>query len=366
MSYPVPDGCPSATDLGTAYQDDPEFFRAVSLDLLSTQVAAPLPSGGCAYVADGVHATNSGGGLPPKIIMVFYFRFGEGATTTVTLRKWGATAGVSAGALSEDGGFDLPQSFSGWDTADVEWGTDLFPLGATTIPEYTQGAAARVYFALDATTIETLESASAPAETGKDPASLLAAGLSAPFSMSMSATNADGYTVDISVNGSLKPFTKNITTAVPGRFRLVSNAVINSSSIANTTQGRRSPAPGLTVWAVYPIGSSICADIYPNQLTRDGEKDATYCRIGIAAGGASSGYLDPGATSSDAVTADPDPIQYASVTFDEAGDALSQANSPASMYLRLGGGDWSAAVGCRAGDDWVVPMSGWPDPLCAP
>lgn len=365
-SYPVPSDCPTADDLSEAFGDKAGFYEPIALDLLSSQVATPLPKGGCAYAALGMKSAKvTADGQKFQWIHVFYFRLGESGTSVASLKKWGAEAGGPQVTGDQDT-VDLPTAFSGFTKSTADWVAqgDLLFRPDNAIPQYTRGSLGRVTFALDDGRTQEILKQTSSGRTESDPTVALASGLAAPIVAAVNAKDAKGYTVDVSVNGSLKPFTKDITHADPGRFRLVMD-VAGTSTIANTTSGRRSPTPGLTIEAVYPHSSSVCSSLGWAAIYREGENDASFCRIVIGRTGAQQ--VDPGAKIADPLKDDVDSLP-ASTTFDETTDALAQANTPLAIYVLLNDSsdDWTASRGCELAGDWYVAADGWPDPICAP
>lgn len=163
VSYPVPDGCPTAEDFSGAYVDDPQWADGLTVEHLDSDVSATLPAGGCAYAEHEVRTAGDGASTYRRVY-VWYFNLGEpGKTTTAELAAWAVAAGGAVSADDEDN-YDLPTSFSGWSGADlvmVDGEGSSFGWAEDVIPEFTQGANGRVEFMLGSDRVGALVAAAA-------------------------------------------------------------------------------------------------------------------------------------------------------------------------------------------------------------
>lgn len=383
VSYPVPTGCPSAKDLGKSWDNQPSRFTAIDASLLTGEVAKPLPDGGCAYL-DGTVKTSSSSSATYREVAVWYFNVGaSGKQNPRELAAWATSAGGTA-AVSTDPAtnkqttdptgldFDLPESFSGWtnsrlnqvDGTDTSWGWN-----PKIIPAYTQGAQARIDFAIDSAKADAIVKASAAGGV-QDPTKMLGQGLAANFTATVNITDTQGYTARVTVHGSVQPWTKDVTDAPPGQMNALSSASVGGT-VANTTAQRNTKTTAVSVVALYPEGSPACNNMGGGVSTKNADWSASsYC--GISLGAVGEAALAPGDTQD--FPAQSQDLKLGA--FAEASDALAQLNTPASIYLYFGGdgpyltnASWHADQGCLSqtqswGGQWFVPMAGWPDVIC--
>jgi hypothetical protein len=215
----------------------------------------------------------------------------------------------------------------------------------------------------------------APAQV--EPTKALAQGDNAKFGDDLSVKTTEGYTANLSITGSLSPFTKDVVNEPPGKFD--ANFTIDlSGSIKNTTDGRDFPGfSPIEVDAIYPGTSSLCQN--PGSWDSDasvivsGSGRQLFCRVSL--GTVWSGQLQPSGQASLGTKGG------SSVTgLNEESDELKVLNSPLAIYAFLTY-NLGATTGCEAdiGDYYMtdsgpafatdgelqfVPMSGWPDVLC--
>lgn len=165
VSYPVPEGCPTAEDFSSAYVDDPTWADALAVEHLDSDVSTPLPAGGCAYAEHEVRTADDGSSTYRRVY-VWYFNLGEpGKSTASELAAWATSAGGTV-SPDDDDDYDLPTSLTGWTGADlamVDGDASSFGWTEDVIPDYTQGANGRIEFMLGADRVDALVEA---AESG--------------------------------------------------------------------------------------------------------------------------------------------------------------------------------------------------------
>lgn len=374
--YPVPEGCPSAKDLGNAWGGS-DLFVAIDPELLDTEVATALPKGGCAYLEGDVHTAKSSSATYRDVV-VWYFNLGQpGKAVPRDISNWatsaGGTSATTAGSQTPEN-FDLPKSFTNWTGATVKqrdgensrWGWDK-----SVIPAHTQGAQAQIYFAIDSEKADALLRASAAGTTADDPTKALAQGLAAHFTGTVDITDDQGYTAQVTVEGRLQPFTKDVTEARPGQFNAISSATV-AGTLTNTTPQRQTQTTPVSVIALYPFGSEACGGSSNGISVKGADwQKSSYCAITI--GGVAEAALAPGARQD--LASKPTSLKLG--TYPESGKALSQLNTPTSIYMYFGGKtrslltepNWHGNNGCQAqtgswGGQWFTVMTGWPDVIC--
>jgi len=375
VSYPVPDGCPSTGEMGLAFIDDPDFFEVIDASLLDSELTIALPAGGCGFAR--IDRANTDPGKAARTILVWYFNIGEpGKITRNQLVNWSRDAGgvpmVSTFGdveTTDESGldFDLPIEFSGWTGATVAQKSGYL-LTEDTIPEFTQGSTGTIIFTLDADRVAALVAASGNGDGSIDPTTALAQGLTASGRVELSVTDSEGYTFDAELSVKLDPYVSEIENSIPGEFDAVTRSNL-SATITNTTGGRVARSPWFSVIAIYPDGSEFCTAL--GDLSDDAENE-TYCQVPL--GVFYPVDLDVGGSQEvtsglDAFTGGTD-IRVSRLS--EAGSSLATLNSPLSIYVRFGDTtrtsvNFEANKGCvarQSGASIVVPLNGWPDPLC--
>lgn len=363
VSYPIPDGCPSASDFGGAFATNGNGYESVSLAALNSAVATALPDGGCGY-ADKDTRTSSNSSSQYRNILVWYFNLGSpGKQTRQSLGTWATSAGSTDSFTAQNDVLSLPSSFSTWTGSRVvSFGGPSLWQNPRIMPAYVQGTSAYITFALDLAKVATLVQATQSGATITTTNSL-SLGIPVQFSASFPMQDTDGYTVQVDVTGSMQPFTKSIADSKPGYFSLTGSAAIGST-VTNTTQGRNTQSGEVEVLAIYPSKSSVCGTYNPSLTAKNG---AQFCYVSL--GNVVSESLPAGSNKYTAPTA----RSLSEGTFLESSDVLSQANSPTSIYALVGfpSEGWTSSTGCKtvfkpAGAYTVsaVPMTGWPDILC--
>jgi hypothetical protein len=287
------------------------------------------------------------------------------------LADWALSAGGIRTDPESPYNFDLPDDFTGWTKSDVvmvvdegtSWGWD-----ESVIPAFTQGYSARIEFALDGDRAESIVQASASGVDSSNPTTAMAQGLVATFGVTFDAQDSEGYTVTMTVNGRLQPFTAEVADSPPGKFKAVAVAIVGGS-VTNTTSDRNTESTGTGVVALYAADSEICGGSANISVEGADWNDGSFCTVGI--GNIAGGTLAPGATQKTEQLERP--LTFGD--FDESGNALAQANKPAAIFALFGGKglyltgvEWTSSKGCKvqtkAGGTWAVPMDGWPDVLC--
>lgn len=375
-SYPIPDGCPTGDDFGVAYVDQEGWAEEIDAVLLDTAVSSPLPSGGCGYIAGTGGSTDDGVAYERIIVMYFNIDTPERPTHS-ELIDWGITTGGNSEVDEtydepEVTGVALPQEFSTFTNASLSWvdGETSFRFQEDTdIPEFTQGASATIEFYLATEVIDSLKAAASAGIDPTDPTTALAAGLPLTSSVTFGAVDPDGYSVEYNVTGTLTPFVSDVTNSAPGELEVFATGSL-TGNVKNTTPERNAKSASVGAFLVYPTGSAVCNDFNGLSVTGADWSDSSYCSIGV------SGM--PG------LELAPDSVQPFDGTkselrfgqHPEGGTALIDYNAPIAMYASidpirmLTRTDWTSDVGCltkqRTTAMWVVPMAGWPDPICQP
>lgn len=385
--YPLPKDCPPEKELGQAWVDKTDWFTAIDAKLLDSELKTPLPKNGCAYLYSTPDTANNSSDTFQHV-MVWYFnmnRPGQAATADIT--NWAKSAGGTPLSGIQPGtnnvttdttglDFDLPDSFSGWTKStvvQVNGPGSRFGWNQSVLPAYTQGAEAKIDFSLSAQKAQAMARASgAGASAGastSDPTKALSQGLAASFSTSTVITDKQGYTAQLKVQGKLEPFTKNVTDAPPGKLNAVSSSTV-SGSITNTTAGRQTATPSASVIAVYPLESAACTGYNGISVKNADWQKSSYCAIDLGSVENVTLSLDASQTLNERTAS------QKMGTFPESGDAISQLNSPVSVYLNFGsegtistGTSWHGDKGCLSsraygGASWNVAMDGWPDVIC--
>lgn len=369
-TYPVPDGCPAAEDMVSAYfgKGYEKKYVLVDAKLLDGEVATPLLDGGCAYLgADAKTASNSSAQY--NDVLVWYFNVGTpDRITSAQLDSWAQSAGGTKDPDSPNS-YDLPGTFSGWSKAQVTQagaGGSSFAWEGGVIPEFTQGAQGRVTFSINADKASAIRTASSSGGT-VDPLTAMSQGLAAAVTGTANIKDEDGYTATITLDAKLQPFTSDVTKAPPGSFDAVGSSTVSGTAV-NTTAGRETKAASFSAIALYAKGSAACTQMNGVSLKDHDWQDTAYCAINI--GGAPPSSLEPGGR----FQQEPVTTPITGGRFPESGDALAQLNKPVSFYLVFGGNQgmvsatWSADTGCNTNlgtsGTWVVPMTGMPDLIC--
>lgn len=380
----VGEGCPSAEDFGTAdFYDDESYadhYASLDVELLDAYLETPLPAGGCAYARnEAVDSNNSDDSY--RRVSVAYFNLGvEGRPSADDLRTWAQEAeaqdsGIEKtdGTFSEPDGTEwaLPETFSGWTGAALSIHTNRIAFGNQTIPEFTERDNAVVQFSLHEGDVDAIEANSGEgADEQRDPTTAMADGLDAPFAATFSMEDEQGYTVDVELSGSLAPFTSEVVNSLPGEFEAVSRGSRVQAVATNTTDGRNAKVPEFTVSAFYDIDSDFCGGRGYVSKVGDAWQDPSFCRLQIKLHRESEIEAD-GRAVLELVGSD-----IVASGLDESSAALEDLNAPVGIYVSLGsrGGistsvEAQAATGCQTsggnGDEWFVPMDGWPDPVCS-
>jgi hypothetical protein len=378
--YPVPGGCPPAKQLGQAWVNEPDWFTAIDAKLVDTEVKTPLPKNGCAYLF-GKEGTATGSSAKYQHIMVWYFNMNRPDTaTTADMISWAKSAGgtpltgtdpATKAKTTDTSGenFDLPEAFTGWTGSkivQVSGQGSSFGWDQSILPAYTEGAQAKFEFSVNAEKATAMLKASGSGATKDDPTKALSQGLATSFSTDVGATDDQGYTVRLKVQGKLEPFTKNITEAPPGQLHAMSTSTV-SGSVTNTTSGRQAKTPSGSVMALYPLKSAACTAYNGISLKGVDWEKPSYCAINL--GQIASATLAPAASQPFPGVSGPQKLG----TFPESGSAIEQLNAPTSFYLSFGSEGlslvWHGDKGCLApaqhgADNWYVVMDGWPDVIC--
>lgn len=363
---PVPEGCPSAEDFGSAYVSQPDWADALDMEFVRSQLLPELPGGGCAYSRREVLTSESGKDY--RFVQVWYFRMDEAdQLSRRTLLDWALEA---AGTEAEPGRFDLPTTFSGWTGSTlgiVDGETSSWFLDDRVLPAYTQGAHARIEFAMNADRVEKIIELAVQGDE-VDPTTAMADGLSAGFSASFDVEDKKGYTASIRISGRMDPFVSVVTDSAPGEFEAVGTAAVQGI-VTNTTESRNAKPAGVRAIALYPLDSAVCSSYNGISVEGDGWKSPSYCQLSVE--GIASDQLAPDASEVIPATR----VEIPLGPFREDGEALAELNAPLSVYASFGGQpgltnpSWTSDVGCQAqtqssGGLWVLPMDGWPDILC--
>lgn len=209
---------------------------------------------------------------------------------------------------------------------------------------------------------------------GTGPAETVSAGLalgegrSVDYSGTFETVDEDGYTLEISVSGTMTSFSSDITNSPPGKTEAVSTVDMTGSAV-NTTTGRNAPTPALSVVLLYPKGSIACN---MNGVSKSGDdwQDTSFCavRVGtfLEAEVAADSALDMGSFKDYPMTLSNVP---------DTDEALAGLNSPLAIYARFGGegisasSNMSSTTGCESTGythaAWYVALDPGPDPVCS-
>jgi hypothetical protein len=375
VSYPVPEGCPSGEEFGTAFVSDADWAEEIDIALLDTALATPLPDGGCGYVVGDGGATDSG--VAFERIIVFYFNIDTpGRATHDDLYNWALAAGgvpatTDTGETS-DTSIELPTEFSTFTNASFGWvdgeTSSWFP-DDETIPAFTQGASAQVEFYLPADAVSAMKDASAAGVDASDPTKALAAGLPLTSSVAFNAADPDGYTAEYKLTAKLQPFTTDVTNSAPGELEILSSAS-TTGVVKNTTPQRNTKTASVNAFALYPKGSAVCNSFNAVSIKDADWQDSSYCMIGL--GGIGGADLAPDGTQ----TLESGTVGLKYGPFPEGGPELAVFNAPIAVYASLDPismrttTNWTSDKGCLTNlsttSAWVIAMDGWPDPICQP
>lgn len=388
VSYPIPEGCPDADGFATSFTDVPSYAQTLDASLLDAELEVPLPEGGCAYAIYEPKQAKSSEAMFWRVL-VGYFRLDEpGRPSLQSFEDWGrAAGGVPAeikdwetgeptGEISEVE-LALPDSFSGWTGSSVRWADGEFVNVANeeenTIPEFTQGASAKIDFGLNAEKVEAMlaQGDGTGEQVALAPHQKMSSGLATSFAMEFPIADEQGYTASVSLSGKVQSFTSDITNSPPGKFAAVAEGDFDGT-VTNTTEGRRAQTPTVNVWLVYPAEASPCGE--NNWVSRYQSNDRAHCAIAL--GSISSGTAEPDGL----ISRDRSGVSLHIQGLEENSDDLLQANSPVGAYAVVENkrsvgpnSTWRPESGClvdyRSGiatilTEWAVPLPGWPNPLC--
>lgn len=366
VSHPIPEGCPTAEHFTEEMGADAPYI-ALNFSLLSSQLKAPLPGGGCAF-ANSEAVTNDEG-TSVSFIYILYFTLNEpNHITTDAFEAWAQSIGSTA---TEEYAYDLPDDYSGLTkgraflAGAINGSRWLF---GDVLPEYAQGSQGIVRLWLPTDDVDALKTDASGGDTAYDPTTALANGLKLRYSVEFDIADEDGYSTSFDLSGSLEPFTSSVADSKPGEFQAATSGSM-SGTVTNTTAARNASIPGVGVMAIYPLGSAMCTPY--NGVSKAGNTSGSdYCSVGI--GGVSPSELTPG--QSLALTDASEPVL--SGPHKEGSDALDQLNAPIAIYATFGGehqmlmtkNEWTSQSACEApsqyGRSMVVVMEGWPDLLC--
>ncbi|MGO2141735.1 MAG: hypothetical protein ACTH30_15155 [Leucobacter sp.] len=388
VSYPIPEGCPDADEFASSFMDDPSAAQALDASLLDAELEVPLPEGGCAYALHEPKQAESSEAMFWRVLVV-YFRLDEpGRPSLQSFEDWGRAAGGAPATFKDSStgeetvetsrhDLDLPDSFSGWTGSSVRWadgdGVNFVYQDDNSIPEFTQGASAKIDFGLNAEKVEAMlaQGDGTGEQAALAPHQKMSSGLATSFAMEFPIADEQGYTASVSLSGKVQPFTSDITNSPPGEFAAVAEGDFDGT-VTNTTEGRRAQTPTVNVWLVYPAESSPCGE--NNWVSRYQSNDRAHCAIAL--GSISSGTAEPDGL----ISRDRSGVSLHIQGLEENSDDLLQANSPVGAYAVVENkrsvgpnGTWRPESGClvdyRSGiatilTEWAVPLPGWPNPLC--
>lgn len=372
VTYPVPDGCPTAEDFSRAFVSDPTFARQLNAALLDAVLSDPLPAGGCGYlVNNGGNATSSGSTY--ERVIVFWFNMDSpNRLSTAELTEWATSIGATAGADGTSD-FDLPDSLSGYTNGIVSLvdgvTSFIFDQDSDVIPEFTQGASGRIDFYLSENLADAVTAATDAGVTTADPTTALASGLPSVSYVAFDATDPEGYTVNIALSGKLWPWATDVADSAPGEEQATSHSRV-SGSVTNTTAARNATSPKVNLFALYPMGSAACMNGGVASVVGADWQDSSYCTISL--GSVSPVELSPDATQ----------VYKAYISdlsfgpFPEGGSAVGELSQPLAVYAALDPitmlttTDWTSSKGCLTNlsttSVWAVVADGWPDLICQP
>lgn len=302
-----------------------------------------------------------------RFVYILYFNLGTPNRPSLADFDGGVLeiGGMQAGAHV----FDLPSTHSGLIEAAAfasgEGTGGTWPPGGT-MPAYSQDTQDIVRLWLPAEQIVKLAVDAGNSAT-YDPTTARANGLQLQWAGNLDVADADGYTANYALSGSLSPFTADVTDSKPGEFE-ANAAIAIRGSVTNTTADRNASITGVGMYALYPLGSAACTNY--NGISRIGRswKYPDYCFVRI--GGVVGTELATGQDSS--VRSENPPVK--SGPHAEGSDALAQLDAPVSIDASSGGQrvqsspDWTSSKGCVApidssGGQTAVVMNEWPDPL---
>lgn len=379
---PVPEGCPTADEFTQAMIEKTNWVTAVEPALLNISLASPLPDGACAYVFnEGGTATT---GTEVKFVDVLYFNIDTpGRPTHADLVKWAVDAGAtpaldSSTDVTSDVTISLPVEFSNFDLGTFVWkegkikNSSVFN-GPDVIPAFTQRAYAEVRFYMAKQVVEPLLAATAAGLDPTDKSKALAAGIPLASSVTFIAKDTAGYTVEYDMKVTLQPFTTDVTNSAPGKYEVISTAAV-SGTVTNTTPQRNTTTGVVGALVLYPYDSPACTSYRGLLRTDSNAEPPPDCEVWLTG-------LDTVELGPDSVQAFPDLSSFQDLRFGpypESGPELGAYNAPIAIYATLKDGyvgyepGWGSDQGCEVseggynGKTWVIPMDGWPDPICNP
>lgn len=378
---PVPEGCPTSEEFSQSFVSDPSWATTfIDSALVSTALTSALPDGACAYVVNKAGTATDGSEY--YTVYVIYFNIDTpGRPTHADLVKWAVDAGGtpaldSATDVTSEVVIDLPTEFSKFTDATFQWvegqskDSTLF-YGEDIIPAFTQRAHAVVHFYLEKKVAEPLLAASAAGLDPTDKSKALAAGIPLTSVVTFGAKDPEGYTVEYDVKVTLQPFTTDVTNSAPGKYEIISTANV-TGTVKNTTPQRNVTTGAVDALFAFPDGSPACTPY--NDLVKVDRGNETPANCAIRAVGLESAELGP-----DGALPFPDQNSDKEFRFGpvpEGGPELGAYNTPIAVYAALrdsfygGTDDWESDKGCEvfSGNTrlWVIPMEGWPDPICNP
>lgn len=373
--YPVPDGCPTGEQFSQVNVGEKGWAEQIDSSLLNAALSTPLLEGGCSYLVGDVGATTDG--EPIRRVIVAYFNMDTpNRHTRRELIRWAESAGATA--VEEEISrteFALPTEFSGLTEGTFIW-TDgeasyqyLEEEGKETIPEFTQGSNAQIEFYVLADKMDAIKAAGEAGIDPTDPTKALAAGLPMVTSTTFNGTDPDGYTATYTAKVELQPFTTDVTNSAPGQQEILSTGTF-TGSVKNTTPQRKSTPASFGAYVVYRGDSAAC-DQWNNIAVTGGDwSSRPYCVI--TSNGVGGVDLEPDGSHD----FEPLAMSIKRGGFPEGGPELADFQSPVAVYAYLDPefgvhwSEWTADRGCLTNrgttEVWVLPMDGWPDPICAP
>ncbi len=224
--YPIPEGCPTAEEINQAWGDPgPTAIRgdwvAVDASTLGSQLPAPLPDGGCAFISGRTFAANNKPDLMGKSAIVYYFNQDDSHVSAIT--DWVVGLG-GAQAADAPGHYGLPDAVTGWNNnyVDFDRNDDNFIgfLSGALYPGYLQPGMRTVsaYLSFGAATADAIIAGGPPSggASAPDPRTSLSRGLSVNFERSLDLVSEDRYSVHLDISGSLSPFASDAANEPPG------------------------------------------------------------------------------------------------------------------------------------------------------
>jgi len=372
MSLPIPETCPTAQEFGTAYVSNPGFVEAVEPSLVSTEVSQALPAGGCGFAVREPGTSTSG--TPFREVIVAFFNLDEpGKLTASELDEWAIAVGATPNSDSA-ASYGLPTDFAGFSRGYVVWedGSQMIFLDReSAMVAHLQGQAGIIRFPLGADRVEALVAASTDGLSDLAPGESLAAGFPERFRVEFSMTDAEGYSMRLDARGSMQPWTAHVANSPPGKFEPISVGELTVTA-ANTTDQRNTEVSYVRAIVVYPKDSLACEGVGSRDFTSE-----SYCYSSI--GTLVDRYESLVLSADEVLTAETGTYPLKRGVTDESSTTLAELNQPSGIYMAIGhgGSTWQSDKGCgptvqssnsllnttlRA--DWIVPMEGWPDPLC--